>query len=86
MKFASSQECTTQGCRVKKKKNKKNKKTKSYGKDKESVVLESKPKFTQSVHGLSRQPATEIDWAVFLCYLEIVKDKLYSNLLLSGHP
>ena len=51
-----------------------------------SCAIESKAKFAQIVHGSSRPPATEIDWTVFLCYLEIVKDKLYSNLLLSGHP
>ena len=56
------------------------------GEMKKSCAIESKAKFTQIVHGSSRPPATEIDWMVFLRYLEIVKDKLYSNLLLSGHP
>ena len=76
--LASSQERTTQGCRVKKKN--------LWERRRNSCARVKKTKFTQIVHGSSRQPATEIDWMVFLRYLEIVKDKLYSNLLLFGHP
>ena len=73
VKLASLQERTTQGCRFTKKN--------AMGETKNKLCSSSKPSSLKLC-----METSEIDWTMILRYLEIAKDKLYSSLLLSGHP